>query len=275
KEKRENLAEFVSSAADFEHRLTAGEFDDDEVPEGDGQSEPRIYSLEEKLARFLERVSLVADTDALNPASGSVTLMTLHAAKGLEFPVVAMIGLEEGILPHSRDALDAEAREEERRLCFVGITRAMDRLMITSATFRTVRGLQERQIPSTFLDEIKGEGVEFSDHGYAGGAVGGGFDDDDDPATARWNARGGTGSNRGGLGVAGLAGEHRIDRSEFEPRAKSASPYPVGSIVRHPQFGLGEVKGFMAGANARIKVHFKTGGEKTLVLEFARLERVK
>ncbi|HYD01297.1 MAG TPA: UvrD-helicase domain-containing protein [Phycisphaerales bacterium] len=281
-EKRENLAEFVSSAADFEQRLTAGEFDDDEVSEGAEQNEPRLYSLGEKLARFLERVSLVADTDALNPASGSVTLMTLHAAKGLEFPVVAMIGLEEGILPHSRDALDAEAREEERRLCFVGITRAMDRLLITSATFRTVRGLQERQIPSTFLDEIKGDGVEISDQGYAGGSgFGGAFDEEDDPATARWSGRGGqgvsTGSNKGGLGVAGLGGggEHRIDRSEFEAKPRSSAPFPVGSIVRHPQFGLGEVKGFMAGANARIKVHFKAGGEKTLVLEFARLERVK
>ncbi|MBY0373493.1 MAG: UvrD-helicase domain-containing protein, partial [Bryobacteraceae bacterium] len=160
-EKRENLAEFVSSAADFEQRLAGGEFDDDTDPPEDPerQPEPRFYTLKEKLARFLERVSLVADTDALNAASGAVTLMTLHAAKGLEFPVVAMIGLEEGILPHSRDALDPEAREEERRLCFVGITRAMDRLLITSASFRTVRGLQERQIPSSFLDEIKGDGV--------------------------------------------------------------------------------------------------------------------
>ena len=281
-EKRENLAEFVSSAADFEQRLIAGEFDDDEVVEDEEQTEPRFYTLGEKLARFLERVSLVADTDALNPASGSVTLMTLHAAKGLEFPVVAMIGLEEGILPHSRDAMDAEAREEERRLCFVGITRAMDRLLITSASFRTVRGLQERQIPSTFLDEIKGDGVEVSDQGYAGGSgFGSGAFDDDDDATARWSGRGGAsngrGTNAGGLGVTGLGGggERRIDRSEFEPKPKSSSPYPVGSIVRHPQFGLGEVKSFMAGANARIKIQFKTGGEKTLVLEFARLERVK
>jgi DNA helicase-2/ATP-dependent DNA helicase PcrA len=273
-EKRENLAEFVSSAADFEQRLTGGEFDDDEAPDGEEQSEPRFYTLSEKLARFLERVSLVADTDALNPASGSVTLMTLHAAKGLEFPVVAMIGLEEGILPHVRGMEDREAREEERRLCFVGITRAMDRLLITSASFRTVRGLSERQIPSTFLDEIKGDGVTVSDQGYAGGSGFGSRDDDDDPATARWNARG-TGTNAGGLGVAGLGGERRIDRSEFEPKPKAGSPFPVGSIVRHPQFGLGEVKGFMAGANARIKVHFKAGGEKTLVLEFARLERVK
>ncbi|MDP1663187.1 MAG: 3'-5' exonuclease, partial [Phycisphaerales bacterium] len=285
-EKRENLAEFVSSAADFEQRLVSGEFDDSEGPTGDEQAEPRFYTLAEKLAGFLERVSLVADTDALNPASGSVTLMTLHAAKGLEFPVVAMIGLEEGILPHVRGMEDREAREEERRLCFVGITRAMDRLLITSASFRTVRGLSERQIPSTFLDEIKGDGVTVSDQGYAGGSGFGALDDEDDPATARWTGRGGsgstgtkvgTGTNTGGLGVAGLgeSGERRIDRSEFEPKPKSNAPFPVGSIVRHPQFGLGEVKGFMAGANARIKVHFKTGGEKTLVLEFARLERVK
>ena len=135
--------------------------------------------------------------------------------------------------------------------------------------------------------------MKVSDQGYAGGSgFGSSLDDDDDPATARWTGRGvsngsgsintgarvGTGTNTGGFGVSGLSGgsnERRIDRSEFEPKPKSNTPYPVGSIVRHPQFGLGEVKGFMAGANARIKVHFKTGGEKTLVLEFARLERVK
>ncbi|MFT3686266.1 MAG: UvrD-helicase domain-containing protein [Phycisphaerales bacterium] len=285
-EKRENLAEFVSSAADFEQKLTNGELDDDiDEPENpDEQPEPRLYTLKEKLARFLERVSLVADTDALNPASGAVTLMTLHAAKGLEFPVVAMIGLEEGILPHSRDAMDAEAREEERRLCFVGITRAMDRLLITSASFRTVRGLQERQIPSSFLDEIKGPEVEFSDQGYAGGGGGWGSSlDDDDESTNRWNAAsggGGFGGNRSntfGNRPTNTPGERTIDRSEFAaaPKPKTSAPYPVGSIVRHPQFGLGEVKSFMGGANARIKIHFKTGGEKTLVLEFARLERVK
>src|SRR5262249_48125205 len=106
----------------------------------------------------LESVSLVADADAVDPAQGAVTLMTLHAAKGLEFQAVAMIGLEEGLLPHSRARESDAALEEERRLCFVGITRAMSRLLITSAKYRTHRGMTERSVPSRFLQEL-GDGT--------------------------------------------------------------------------------------------------------------------
>ena len=114
-----NVNELISAAAEYEK----------ENPEG---------SLED----FLARISLVSDADRLEGAGGSVTLMTLHAAKGLEFPVVAMIGLEEGCLPHSRSQQSADELEEERRLCFVGITRAQEKLILSRAAVRTIRGLR-------------------------------------------------------------------------------------------------------------------------------------
>lgn len=273
-ERVENLAELVSSAAEFEQRLLGGEFDGE-----DGRSEtapPR--TLVEKLSAYLERIALVADTDAINPQSGAVTLMTLHAAKGLEYPIVAMIGLEEGCLPHIRGLDSPEALEEERRLCFVGITRAMDRLLMTSASFRTLRGTAERTIPSRFLDELAGPELALSDQGY--GQLQQGYRDDDEPGVdiddldqrttysdepvfRRDGER--TSSSRGGSGGSGGGGGG----------GKPVSPFPPGSIVRHPQFGLGVVKCVSPGANARVQVEFKHAGVKTLVLEFARLERVK
>jgi DNA helicase-2/ATP-dependent DNA helicase PcrA len=281
----ENLAELVSSAADFEQQLLGGAFDlEDGTP-----AEDRVWTLAEKLAAYLERTALVADTDAINPQTGAVTLMTLHAAKGLEYPVVAMIGLEEGCLPHIRGLDDPAALEEERRLCFVGVTRAMDRLLLTSASFRTVRGLAERTMPSRFLDELKGPEVSLSDQGYSNFSVRGGrggFDegaggfDDDGPAVhideldqrtghdeqdgpARGAARSGSGPGFGTPRGVGAEGPGR-----------SGQRLAPGHVVRHPQFGMGVVKSLTPGANARVQVEFKHGGLKTLVLEFARLERL-
>src|SRR6185369_9165198 len=97
-------------------------------------------ALSRKLDAFLERISLVSDVDSVSPDQGAVTLMTLHAAKGLEFPVVAMIGVEDGLLPHSRANESPGELEEERRLAFVGITRAMRFLSLSHATVRSVFG---------------------------------------------------------------------------------------------------------------------------------------
>ena len=111
------------------------------------------------LSLFLEEVSLVSDIDDYESESGAVTLLTLHMAKGLEFPVVFMVGMEDGILPHSRsvDSDDAEEMDEERRLCYVGMTRAMKRLYLVHAFRRTVWGQPEVQKPSRFLTEIPEE----------------------------------------------------------------------------------------------------------------------
>ena len=112
------------------------------------------------LAIFLEQVALVSDSDNLDPTAGAVTLMTLHAAKGLEFPVVFMVGMEEGIFPHSRSLADTSEMEEERRLCYVGMTRARERLYLLHTRLRTLYGSLQANARSRFLDEIPEELTE-------------------------------------------------------------------------------------------------------------------
>jgi len=248
-ERLDNLNEVVSSAAQFE-----SEYDPDSDPfafpgidvaeSGQDAEAPPLLAM---LRAYLERVSLVADADAVDPSQGSVTLMTLHAAKGLEFPVVAMIGLEEGMLPHSRAHASEDDLEEERRLCFVGITRAMRHLQLSSAKYRTIRGLSERTVPSRFLEELPREHAEFSDQADA-------WDDYDDEF-------GGGGRSASPVVVGGAL-------------AKAKQEFPVGSRVRHPQFGAGEVMSLDGGSSVRAKIRFRDVGVKTLVLEYARLQRL-
>jgi DNA helicase-2/ATP-dependent DNA helicase PcrA len=114
------------------------------------------------LPKFLEEVALVQDADSVGEGEQAVTLMTMHAAKGLEFPVVIIAGMEEGLFPHSRTVLDAHELEEERRLCYVAITRAKERLFIALAKWRTIFGNRMANIPSRFLDEIPPQLMEFS-----------------------------------------------------------------------------------------------------------------
>ena len=132
----------------------------------------------ETLSEFLDHAALVSDTDKYN-ADSRVTLMSLHAAKGLEFPLVFLAGLEEGLFPHSRTLNDPNGLEEERRLCYVGMTRAMDTLVLTRAHYRRRYGndAPEASIPSRFLEEIPGRLIEnlgnplgsTSRSGYGGG----------------------------------------------------------------------------------------------------------
>ena len=112
------------------------------------------------LGALLEHVALVSDVDNLEEDAGAVRMMTFHGAKGLEFPVVFMVGMEEGVFPHSRSQWEPEELEEERRLCYVGITRAMERLFLTSAKQRTLYGNTTLNYPSRFLEEIPEELVE-------------------------------------------------------------------------------------------------------------------
>ena len=293
-ERLENLAELVSSAKDFEDTLIVDAEIDPQTGEAmvdsEGRTAPEQMLLLDKLRAYLERVALVADTDGLDPSQGSVTLMTLHAAKGLEFPCVAMIGLEEGCLPHSRAQTSDSELEEERRLCFVGVTRAMERLHITCANFRTVRGLAERTIPSRFLDELNGPEVTVSDQSDP---FGGASDDHvmhdflsrgsggNSGGTGRAGGPGGGARAGGFAGGAGAGGPRRAPRETFEddysqvPSAsKRNGEWSTGTRVRHPQFGVGEVKAYIPGATPRVTVKFQGVGEKTLVLEYARLTRL-
>ena len=269
-ERIDNLDELISSARQFED-----EYDPANDPvafpgtdEAEAGEEARVPPLLALLRAYLESIALVADADAVDPAQGAVTLMTFHAAKGLEFPVVAMIGLEEGTLPHSRAFESEAALEEERRLAFVGVTRAMKRLHMTSARYRTIRGVSERTIPSRFLEEVGSEHVQRSDQADSWDD---GFDD---------GPRGGASGARSGSAVSGTMEERlaavRAQRAGRSSSGSAASAqYPPGCRVRHPQFGEGkviEVNG--SGSSARVSVSFRGLGTKTLVLEYARLKRM-
>ncbi len=260
-ERLDNLDELVSSAREFEQ-----EFDPSGDPEffgvGGGELASESPSLLAMLRAYLESIALVADADAVDPSQGSVTLMTLHAAKGLEFQAVAMVGLEEGALPHAR-AFERESElEEERRLCFVGITRAMRRLLMTSSKYRTIRGIPERTMVSRFLGELPKEHVVFSDRA----------------GDSSWGESGG-GSRDEARGGADAEGPRFVPDEADTPRGGArggprAGGLRVGDQVRHPQFGVGKVMALEGGVNARAKIAFRDVGMKTMVLEYARLTRV-
>ncbi|TVQ64321.1 MAG: hypothetical protein EA379_01975 [Phycisphaerales bacterium] len=259
-ERLANLGELVSSALQFE-REYAPENDPSLDAPRENAPDADTPPLLTMLRAYLESVSLVADADKVDPAQGAVTLMTLHAAKGLEFPVVAMIGLEDGTLPHSRSRESEAELEEERRLCFVGITRAQERVLMTSAKRRMIRGVEERMVPSQFLDEIGREHVVRSDQSDDWGAS---YDD-----APGWGAR----ARRGGPGAP--------FKDEFEGGAQRAGGsggverVEVGTVVRHPQFGTGTIVALSGpNADARARIAFRDAGVKTLVLRYARLERL-
>ncbi|MBX3379501.1 MAG: UvrD-helicase domain-containing protein [Phycisphaeraceae bacterium] len=271
-ERLDNLDELVSSARQFEMEFDA--MADPAAENADGLARPSDQTppLLAMLRAYLESIALVADADAVDPAQGAITLMTLHAAKGLEFKAVAMIGLEEGQLPHSRARESQEQLEEERRLCFVGITRAMRRLHLTSSRYRTMRGIPERTIPSRFLEELPKDSVLISDQADALGDL------DDFIERGEGGGGGGGGGQRFEAEGEFAARDSKRAKLAWSGTGKlgaKSSPFPVGSTVRHPQFGEGEVVSITAGANARATIRFRGVGTKTLVLEYARLTRVK
>lgn len=249
-ERTENLAELISSAHDFEGGYQP---ENDPANETTATDAPPLLGM---LRAYLESVALVADADALDPEKGAVTLMTLHAAKGLEFPAVAIIGLEDGILPHTR-ARESEAElEEERRLCFVGMTRAERHLRLTSAARRTLRGIPERTNPSQFLLEIESAGVVFSDQTDEWDDRGESYDEPHPPI---------------------VDAHQRLARARGAAGRKSEDQaFPVGSMVRHPQFGIGCVQAVISATmEPRVRIEFRGVGVKTLALRYARLEPVE
>jgi DNA helicase-2/ATP-dependent DNA helicase PcrA len=238
RERVANLEELVSAAAQF--RLP----DDDPTADGEdpalAEPLPLQPNLGDALRLWLESVSLVADADAIDPEQGSVTLMTLHAAKGLEFDTVAVVGVENGLLPHMRAASEGEdGIEEERRLLFVGMTRAERLLLVSSAAVRTVRGVRQASIESEFLREIPASHCARTDltERYAGGRI-----EYDDPDAFS-----------------------DMDVGEM---------FPIGSMVRHPIFGVGKVEYLARGfGGTRARIAFRSVGLKTLIVEHAKLSR--
>ncbi len=211
---------------------------------------------------FLEHVALLSDTDDLDDTESSVTLMTLHAAKGLEFPVVFIVGMEDGVFPHVRSLGEPDELEEERRLAYVGITRAEKRLVLTSAWSRMLHGITQYNPPSRFIDEIPSELIE---------EVGGSSRLRSRESTSSWGSdRRRSGSSRDRIVEAAV-------RSADRPAPSGAQNLGlrVGDDVRHSQWGEGVVIDITGtGENAEARVNFSQVGEKHLLLSWAPLEKL-
>jgi DNA helicase-2/ATP-dependent DNA helicase PcrA len=201
------------------------------------------------LTAFLEGVTLVSDVDGLDETVDAVTLITLHQAKGLEFPVVFIVGMEDGILPHIKSFDDPAQMEEERRLCYVGITRAKRRVYLVHAFRRSFRGTSNVSQPSRFLDDIPR-------HLVSGGSLWAGEESQVAPAVYTWNRT----------------------PAFSQPPQDSAGLVEVkaGSHVRHAAFGDGVVVSSQPVAgDYEVVVAFRGAGVKKLLLSFARLEKVE
>jgi DNA helicase-2/ATP-dependent DNA helicase PcrA len=223
---------------------------------------------------FLEQVALVADTDDLD-AENHIVLMTLHSAKGLEYPVVFLVGCEEGIFPHNRALLDPSELEEERRIAYVGLTRARERLLVSHAWQRMLYGQSQYNPPSRFLAEIPAELFDRQgnvdsgvDHGRTFGRSTGDWDGDV-PSYKRRN------EEPAGRTFGARRTEHAI-RAPATPRnTEQLEGLKVGDDVEHAVFGEGvilEIKG--TGEKAEVTVRFRDRGTKHLALAWAPLKKL-
>src|SRR5437016_1688136 len=253
----------------------------------------------ETLTEFLDHAALVSDVDTYDPR-GQVTLMTLHSAKGLEFSLVFLIGMEEGLFPHSRTFNDPDQMEEERRLCYVGMTRAMDHLVLTQARYRRRYGTEmpEASTISRFMEEIPEELLEELGSSRSGAygpssyssredehAAGHyNYEDEDQSASASYETpRKKTKSTYSGQkynSIDNIAEFFASRGKKFtrpqvpleEPRGRGA--FKPGQRVKHPKFGEGTVyQREGEGENAKVTVQFLRFGLKKLVEKYAQLER--
>jgi superfamily I DNA/RNA helicase len=226
----------------------------------------------ESVDTFLEQVSLVADTDDLDGDESQVVLMTLHSAKGLEFPVVFLVGMEDGVFPHLRSLGEPEQLEEERRLAYVGLTRAQERLYISSAWSRMIFGSTQYNPPSRFLDEIPSELVT-EVGGRKRGQGSSGWRSSPRPSSDDTNGRiFGAGGGRERIVESAIRAGQRT-----EPRSTGAEALglKVGDDVRHQKFGEGVIIDIVgAGDKAEARVRFREAGEKQLLLSWAPLEKL-
>jgi DNA helicase-2/ATP-dependent DNA helicase PcrA len=217
KDALENVGELISAAAVFDKQT--------ENP---------------SLVEYLQQIALFSDADAYDASAQRVAMMTLHSAKGLEFDTVFIVGVEEGLLPHERSADDGDETEEERRLFFVGITRAKTNLQMSFARYRQIRGQTLRTIPSQFLFEL---GLSFNESSFQSEIR--------NPQAEILNH------------------QSSIINNQSSPQFRR------GDIVVHKKFGLGTVKEFAdMGENSVVTVAFNTGVTKTLMTKYARLVKI-
>lgn len=229
--RKENVGEFLSVAKDYM----------DSNPEGNLQD-------------FLENVALVSDVDDFESSDSKVTLMTLHAAKGLEFPVVFLTGLDEGLFPHSRTLMDPAQVEEERRLAYVGITRAERQLYVTNAVTRTMYGRISAYMPSRFLAEIPPQ-----------------FMEDYHRKSAMPQSR-----------TTAVPGKQRVSIltkpvvSSLPKKHAVTDTFAKGDKVRHKIWGIGTVLDVIGeGPNMQMKIQFPTKGVRQVVVKYAPLEKIQ
>ncbi len=256
----ENLQEFVTVAASFERR-----------------------NPDAGLQEFLEHIALISDIDEADELTGSVSLMTLHSAKGLEFPVVFMVSMEEGIFPHQRSIGTGDAREieEERRLAYVGMTRAEKLLYLSHAFHRTIYGETRRQRPSRFLSDLPEELLDRRER-YGGTTQPRMLDDGDrvleeptggrkiDVSSILQKAR-----DRKG-GASNPSREPAAQSKSDDKRASASEAWKAGEKVRHPRFGDGiVVSAEKTAGDCKVTVAFKNGGGvKKLLASVAGLEKM-
>jgi DNA helicase-2/ATP-dependent DNA helicase PcrA len=231
----ENIEELINSAAHFDKESSSG------------------------AEEYLRQLALLSDPDTFDREAGSVSLMTLHAAKGLEFPAVLIVGVEEGIIPHERSRVTIEGLEEERRLLFVGITRAERFLALSLSRSRTVNGLSKENYPSQFLSDL--EGLE-----------------------AVRSLKTPVGAQRG-VGSLGYLSTARTtfkpgpstSRAEVQPPSKiegeDNNPFGKGKRVEHPTLGPGRVeKYFTSQGKERVMVQFESGPRLNMEIKLSNLK---
>ena len=253
------------------------------------EAEGRLENLYELIAAarefetvddFLEQISLVADTDQIDDDESTVTLMTLHAAKGLEYPVVFMVGMEDGLFPSQRTLAEPDQVEEERRLAYVGITRARERLFLTTAVSRMLHGTTQYNPPSRFLDEIPEVLIDELGSRRRGRRSFGGHDDwsgrDSWSGGDSWSSdtSGRVFGGRSSAGGAGGVGEPRP--TPPSPSRANELGFRVGDGLRHKQWGEGVILDLRgAGDDIQATVRFSAEGtEKVLLLKWAPVEKI-
>ncbi len=227
----ENLKELITAAEEYEER---------NVILSDSEE-----SIDKGIAGFLDQAALISDADAVSDKDGSVSLMTLHISKGLEFPAVFITGMEGRIFPHIKSIDSEKEMEEERRLCYVGITRAKERLFLTNAERRRIYGQEMYNPPSEFIDDIPRELMSYG-------------------AEARRQI---TEDRR-------LVIDGRGENNSLTPQlTNSPTQFPVGSKVIHPQFGNGIIlQREGRGENSKLTIFFRNAGKKKLALKYTHLK---
>jgi DNA helicase II / ATP-dependent DNA helicase PcrA len=248
----ENLMEFVAQMREYEREA----------------EEPTLHG-------FLERIALQSDVDGYDPEKGAISLMTVHTAKGLEFPSVFLTGLEERIFPHARSVDDDSAVEEERRLCYVAVTRARTHLYLSRVRRRRLSGQELPGIPSRFLRELPMESVDMivmeRPAMYYGdtrgrGPWGGNWAKPEPEPEPTFQLRGaGYAAPRPKL-ASSPTGELTVD---YDAADSDTGGLQVGAKLRHPSFGVGEIRGWQgSGADLKVTMRFAGAGVKTILARF-------